>query len=143
MTKRCSKCKQEKPLSQFNKSRHSKTGLVSQCTPCRSKAAKEYRHKNPHKVKQDITRIWKYHGVENFTIEDYNLLFQQQKGCCKICGRHQKDMKKRLHLDHCHKTGKVRGLLCSHCNSVLGFALDNVTVLENAVKYLKNQRELV
>jgi len=54
------------------------------------------------------------------TIEQYKKLFKIQKGCCAICGRNQLVFKNRLHVDHDHKTNKIRGLLCPGCNNGLG-----------------------
>lgn len=65
---------------------------------------------------------------------------KQQGDCCKLCGIHVSAFtgkKKKLCVDHCHKTGKVRGLLCESCNSMLGMAKDNVDTLLRAVDYLK------
>lgn len=55
------------------------------------------------------------------TPEQYDKLFEQQNGCCAICGRHQSESKLALGIDHCHKTGKVRRLLCPPCNTCLGW----------------------
>lgn len=61
-------------------------------------------------------------GVDkNFTLEDYNRLFEQQQGKCIICGRHQVLLKRILNVDHDHNTGKVRGLLCIRCNVRMGW----------------------
>lgn len=74
----------------------------------------------------------------NMTEIDYNLLYSLQKGCCKICGISQYKLKTKLAVDHCHKTGKVRGLLCTNYNASLGLMKDNILRLENAIKYLKD-----
>lgn len=52
--------------------------------------------------------------------EEYLAMHDAQKGCCAICGIHESKLAKRLHTDHCHMTGKVRGLLCAKCNTSLG-----------------------
>ena len=51
---------------------------------------------------------------------EYNEMFRKQKGCCAICGTHQTKLTKQLAVDHCHKSGKNRGLLCTTCNTHLG-----------------------
>jgi hypothetical protein len=66
------------------------------------------------------------------TIEQYNQMFVDQQGLCAICGVNIK-----LVVDHCHDTQEVRGLVCSNCNSGLGFFKDNVDVLVSAINYLK------
>lgn len=76
------------------------------------------------------------------TIEDYNLLLSDQKGKCYICGNEETsyDAKtkkvKSLSIDHNHKTGKVRGLLCSRCNALIGYAKEDIKILESAIKYI-------
>jgi hypothetical protein len=75
------------------------------------------------------------------TIEDYNFLFNLQSGCCAICGKHQSAEKKRLHVDHDHATGKIRGLLCVNCNSMLGQAKDSINILQNSIEYLKRHND--
>ena len=56
---------------------------------------------------------------------------------CQICGRHKSEFNKGLAIDHCHKTGTIRGLLCYICNTSLGRFNDNIKSLENAILYLK------
>lgn len=79
--------------------------------------------------------LLKYHY--SITLNEYNDMFEKQNGCCKICFRHQSEFKKSLAVDHDHKTGKIRGLLCSHCNRGLGSFYDNVEILKNAINYLE------
>lgn len=73
-------------------------------------------------------------NLYNITSADYNKMFDEQQGCCVICGRHQSELKKSLAIDHNHKTGKVRGLLCTGCNWSLGHLENN---LEKINEYLK------
>lgn len=70
------------------------------------------------------------------SMDEYNDLFEKQKGCCAICKKHQTEIKKRLHVDHCHTTGKVRGLLCFSCNNALGQLNDDIELLKAAITYL-------
>lgn len=71
------------------------------------------------------------------TVEDYNTMFLKQEGFCAICDKHQSELKKRLNVDHDHRTGRVRGLLCPKCNKALGLFNDSSEVLDIASKYLK------
>lgn len=64
----------------------------------------------------------------------------KQNHACAICGRIMKD---KLFIDHCHKTGKIRGLLCPTCNAGLGFFRDDPNLLKNAVMYLSNKSVFV
>jgi len=70
-----------------------------------------------------------------------NQLMIRQDGCCAICGQPEKDLKRRLAIDHCHITGHIRGLLCNRCNCFLGFAKDNVYILQGAIDYLHKNAE--
>jgi len=76
------------------------------------------------------------------TEEDYNNLLVKQGNVCKICGKAETHTFKgkviNLAVDHCHKTGKVRGLLCYSCNTALGKFEDDVNFLQKAIEYLKN-----
>ena len=63
-------------------------------------------------------------------------MFDEQHGCCKICGKHQTEIKRALYVEHNHKTGNVRGLVCYKCNTIIGLAHDDITVLQNAIDYL-------
>ncbi len=74
----------------------------------------------------------------NLTAEAYQALLEAQNYKCKICGAERSDKKKKnLSVDHNHNTGQIRGLLCTNCNQMLGFAKDNPTILLRAIQYLK------
>lgn len=72
----------------------------------------------------------------NLTRADYQALRELQNDSCAICGIHQDDCKGSLHIDHCHITRKVRGLLCRHCNQGLGHFRDSKERLIAAITYL-------
>ena len=79
--------------------------------------------------------------VFGISLEDYNWMLEVQGGVCAICKRpetvpHKKGKPKKLTVDHDHKTGRVRGLLCQKCNSILGYAEDQPLILLSAVEYL-------
>lgn len=76
------------------------------------------------------------------TLDEYDLIFDEQGGLCAICGKAEESRNNqgvigRLQVDHDHETGKVRGLLCQKCNRGLGFFDDNISKLINAAKYLE------
>lgn len=72
--------------------------------------------------------------------EQRNQLLENQQSKCAICGDHENETpKKTLAIDHCHTTGAVRGLLCIRCNNLLGFARDDISILETAIQYLNSQ----
>lgn len=102
---------------------------------------KEYRDKNSdiingkyRGIKRRKQRISSY-GITEKYVQD---LMDSQKGCCAICNTSLvvPESKVSYCIDHNHTTGEVRGLLCSKCNTLLGFALDNKEILSSAIKYL-------
>lgn len=76
------------------------------------------------------------------TSTEYDAMYEAQKGCCAICGKHAEagnspaHWKTKLAVDHCHDTGKVRGLLCNDCNAGIGH-LGNESVALSAARYLR------
>lgn len=95
----------------------------------------EYYKKNRHKSYEKA--LIKKYGI---TLDDYNMMYESQGGVCKICEQKcdhpQRNDIDTLCVDHCHETGKVRGLLCNKCNSLLGWARDNIETLAKAIDYL-------
>jgi hypothetical protein len=65
-------------------------------------------------------RLYSVKWLYGLTPVEYDRLYQVQQGACAICHRHQTDIKRTLQVDHCHKTGRVRGLLCLQCNLYVG-----------------------
>lgn len=97
-TKFCSKCNKIKPINKFGKHKRHKDGLATICLLC-----------------EQNRRLGRY----NLTLKQYKELFNIQNGCCAICNKHQSQLKHKLHVDHNHKTGIIRGLICKGCNSTL------------------------
>jgi hypothetical protein len=65
-------------------------------------------------------------------------MLKEQHGCCKICGVTEEDASgKRLHVDHNHATGQVRGLLCTRCNTAIGKFKDDPEIIRNAIAYIE------
>ena len=148
--KACSKCGREYPATTqyFYKHKRQKTGLSSWCKNCDAEYSKQYYRDNKVKV-SDHNKEWRrkrkgyltaYDRQRKYglSVEEYDQLFQQQKGCCAICGRSQLELKRNLHVDHNHRTGEVRGLLCFRCNAGVGY-LDDKKWLEKSVKYIANK----
>lgn len=100
-----------------------------------AKYAKEWRQNNPEKRKT----IKRRHDLKKYGIteEQYEDMVLHQLGVCAICEKEQKDNSRRLDIDHCHKTGKVRGLLCSKCNTALGLLNEELELFNKAVNYLR------
>ena len=126
MEKQCAKCNIEKSMESF--SLKSKTGKsYSYCKDCECIRSRERYKNNPQQ--QLNYHIKRKYGLSP---EEYNILFISQNGRCKICRSDKK-----LSVDHCHSTGKVRGLLCTSCNILLGGAKDSIKILEEAIEYLR------
>jgi len=80
-------------------------------------------------------KSWKERGIV-FTATEYDTLLTQQGGVCAIC-KVAPDNQRKLAVDHCHQTGRVRGLLCTACNVALGYLQDNTERLQRAIQYLQ------
>lgn len=79
------------------------------------------------------------------TLDDYNNILMSQNGKCAICCKDETEYNKNGHkfslsVDHCHTTGKIRGILCGHCNKSLGGFKDSIELLEKAIEYLKKHK---
>ena len=129
--KTCSKCKVEKSFEDFGKAKDRKDGHRPYCNQCR----REYRKENI-----DVERNNKLRKTYGITLEEYNQMFLDQNGCCSICHGHQTIFPKALCVDHCHKTGIVRGLLCHNCNTGIGLLNDSPELMAKAIDYLKRSR---
>jgi hypothetical protein len=132
--KKCSKCKIEKPLSDYHKRSNRPCGVRSQCKECYLLYPKESKRRDGYMRDFNLLK----YGID-FT--DYTKIFNKQNGCCKICNKHisevNKGHKKSLCVDHCHDTNIVRGLLCDKCNRGLGLFNDNIEILKKAIEYLR------
>ena len=153
----CSKCKIRKPLMEFYRRKISLDGHVSECKNCHNIMKHKYHdsHKeerkvymakyyNDHKEERAIwrannkeqIRAWKLQKKYNLTIEEEREMAENQDHRCLICLSTLP-----LYVDHCHKTGKVRGLLCRDCNFTLGRVGDSIPILLNSIKYLEKYSE--
>lgn len=129
--KPCSLCKQVLPLELFSKDRHHYSGHKSACKACSYSQWKKWREVNLDSARKK-DRIYHYIRKYNLSSEEAEALTENRTGSCVICGNISP-----LVVDHCHTTNKVRGLICSPCNSLLGYSKDNVNTLEQAILYLR------
>lgn len=130
---KCTRCAVEQPIDNYHKRSTVSRGHDSWCKSCKSEYRKDYFNRNKDKeVLRSRAKAWKYQGFE-FTHEQHEEMLKSQDNKCAICGEETK-----LHVDHCHKTNKVRGLLCPPCNKGLGHFKDNSQLLTNARNYLLN-----
>ncbi len=100
--------------------------------PERKQAMKEYYEKN--KDKAASRGLYKRYGI---TLEDYDNMLMEQNGNCFICEKSHKLFTKRLAVDHCHVTGKVRKLLCVGCNTSLGLLKEDLDRVKKLMKYIE------
>jgi DNA-binding transcriptional MerR regulator len=145
--KKCKVCGEEKELDQFYKNKTYTDGYASKCKQCHIKQTTANYFKKPsinenNKKRYfdniDAERNRDYKRKYGISLDDYNEMLKKQEYRCKVCGEHASDVsKKRLFVDHCHNTTKVRGLLCHNCNTMLGLAKDNTSILEEGIRYLK------
>jgi hypothetical protein len=117
----CSRCrKYDIPL----------VGNSHYCKPCHAEYVRDWYQKNKDSVRG--TQFKRKYGI---SVSDYDRMFLQQSGLCAICSSQSNDGR-RLHVDHCHDTGKVRGLLCNRCNKGLGLFRDDPDLLSIAAGYI-------
>ena len=142
----CTGCKVEKTLEEFWIDKGTKSGLRSLCKSC----DRAYRQsERGRKVQKKYNGTYKRRKVNRkaalkrkygITIEDYDRRLKSQNGLCAIC-QTAPSKKRKLFVDHCHKTGKVRGLLCHNCNRALGMLKDSSKSAYRAAKYLDASRD--
>lgn len=138
--KRCSKCHKQKWNSSF--SIKSNGNLRAECKECNN----DY-HYQKYNL-QDPEQVFKYNLKYQYGITDtdYELMLKSQEEKCKICGQSETTKNnngkiKRLSVDHDHKTGKIRGLLCDNCNNALGRFNDDIEILKAAITYLERNQD--
>lgn len=159
MTKFCNKCKQFKLLNDYYKDNTRKCGVQHACKECQNKfkkssegqkIVKKYNYSDKNKERRKAinktekgklatknSNLKKFYGI---TLNDYNEILFKQGNRCLICDTTNPGIKGSFHVDHCHKTGKIRGLLCQECNLGLGKFKDNVSFLQSAISYLEKHR---
>ena len=162
MLKTCGKCRKTKPETEYNFQDKRRGTRVSWCRSCWRLYMRAYYKQNadtikararkwdadhPHEVKARSKRWWadashrrldkgrkilKAYGI---TLDDFEKLLSKQGGVCAICGG--TNGKRSLGVDHNHATGRVRGLLCAHCNFAVGLLKDDSIIAKRMVAYLR------
>lgn len=128
-SKKCVKCMIIKDFEEFFKDKKSKDGFQSWCKRCSN-----LHHKTIEgKQKRRDFDLKKNYGI---TLEDYDRMLESQDNKCKICDTDSPGSKGRFYVDHNHKTGKLRGLLCHKCNTSLSGFKDDINILLKAIEYL-------
>lgn len=131
----CTKCKNARVLSDYQKDSSRWSGYKSQCRDC-ANPRQNSSYRNWYQANKD--HMWwkkKFHA-HGITKDRYLDMMAAQNGCCAIC---KGQPRKFLRVDHNHKTKEIRGLLCEGCNSGIGFFKDNPLVCKNAAEYLEKR----
>lgn len=132
LTKPCTCCGEEKPLSEYSPHPTGKFKKQPECKKCKRLKQRKYNAKRT-KEEQRATNIKHKYGI---SLEEYESMYAAQSGKCAICDKHLD----KLYIDHEHTTGKIRALLCSHCNLGLGHFKDDEEYLIRAIVYLRTHR---
>lgn len=136
--KKCIICLQFKNRREFPPSALKRSDY--RCTKCSNVRANGWKKRNPEKSRKNLSKgerkyLLKWYGL---TPEWYEEKLKEQDNRCAICGIYHEEIKrKRLDVDHCHNSGRIRGLLCNRCNTGIGQLKDNKEILQNAISYLK------
>ena len=146
----CKKCRVEKPYSEFHISQQGVKGPIykSQCKVCvRKKQVEKYHTLTEEQKKQrreksncyntEYRQQYNLRTRFGLTTEDFSAIIVEQNFMCKICGVGFEE-KVKPQVDHCHETGKVRGLLCRNCNTSLGLLKENPETLRSMIDYLND-----
>lgn len=143
----CTRCKLAKPESEFFRDRRSPNGRMARCKKCKTAELMKWRRENAPDL--ESRRYWsnrdwerERHLIRKYgvTFARYRELLAEQGGGCAICGKPEA-ADRMLDVDHDHQTGKVRGLLCTSCNRVLGHSFDSPDRLKAAASYLERHTE--
>ena len=134
-SRKCSGCTETKPLTEFGTNSVGAYGRKSTCRACEATEAREWRASLTPEARRQYKQMQRRSAVRGLYGEDGVAILEriQHGEACEICGGHTA----RMAIDHCHTTSKVRGLLCSNCNTALGLVGESVDRLQALIKYLE------
>jgi hypothetical protein len=135
--KQCTKCKEFKSINEYYFD-NSTSKPKPTCKICDRKRRQLPEVKYRDSIVRNATRIKRVYNIDT---DYYNSLLIAQNYKCAICKKKEINAKGRLSIDHCHDTGKIRGLLCRSCNLGIGNLKDNISLLAEAIKYLEKYKE--
>ncbi|RWO22804.1 endonuclease VII domain-containing protein [Mesorhizobium sp.] len=146
-TKICSSCNSEKPLSLFGRQSGYRDGHRNQCNACRSRKQAAYTKTDAGKASQKRfvssaerreKRKWRVrHKKYGMSRDSFSEMLLAQNGRCALCSTDKPGSRYGFCIDHCHETGRVRGILCHNCNSALGKLGDTPTSISRALAYVQ------
>lgn len=140
----CKKCGIEKSLSEYFNHPMTKDGKFATCKLCDKNRYNKWRKDNPEKRARIRKNEWLMKNYK-ITVEEYERLREKQNNRCNLCFEEprvsrRKNGEKRLQVDHCHKTGKIRSLLCHQCNRALGLLNEDPVLLWRCINYLNEHK---
>lgn len=143
--KKCTKCQEVKELSCFFKDSTTNDGFGPHCKICKVESQKIRRAKNPEKYKLIDKKI-QLKLKFGISIEQKHQMLVEQGSCCAICKisitQYLQNQRYDFAVDHDHETGRIRGLLCTNCNHLLGVSKDNINILQSAIDYLNKSNSI-
>lgn len=134
--KKCSRCQQLKSITEFYKRTRSTSGVRSECSKCGDRDYQQYRQTH----KEASRNAW-FKRMYRLDVQQVEEMYKKLNGHCPICLEKMViggSKNNSINIDHDHKNGAVRGLLCSSCNIGIGRFQDNFVLLLRAAKYLQN-----
>jgi hypothetical protein len=141
LTKTCKECGEAKPLDDFHRHPLGQHQRQNRCKPCHNrKSAEAYHARSPTSKAEYIARVKaRKYGM---TLEEMQTLVEAHGDLCDICGQPDTTHRKRtwtrnLTMDHCHSTGRFRGMLCSNCNIAIGLLKDDPALARKVAEYLE------
>lgn len=132
--KACTICKEVKPRAEYYSHNKRRDGLQTACVSCVKRTNKEKYESDKeawHYVRRDNALRVKF-GIG---LDEWLTMYEAQGRVCAICKSQR--TKRQLHVDHCHRTGKVRALLCGKCNAGIGYFDENAEWLRAAAEYVE------
>jgi len=136
--KTCVVCKIEKHITEYGVHKGYADNRRTMCNCCKRQKGREWHYANKQEYCYEKDKDSKLRSAYGISYKDYQSMLAMQDGRCAICGTNDTGKRKAFHVDHCHDTGEVRGLLCGNCNSGIGNLRDEVALLERAIEYLKS-----
>ena len=149
-SKVCGRCSKRKRASEFyNSAKNGGQSLRYLCRVCERERHAEYVNENKERINEYRRKRYHANKIPNvdqglryrygIDLVQYEEMLKEQGDRCAICRNHKSKFRKRMHVDHCHDSKKVRGILCIRCNRAIGLLMHNHQFALSAAKYLKDK----
>ena len=144
--KKCNSCREDKKVTEYHRRwpdcKDGRKRYRNDCRVCHNRTTtannnKSEEAKKRHRLNSFKSRIKAKYGI---SCEEYQRLYEDQHGLCGICQKSYHstlDAANGLYIDHCHRTGSVRELLCHNCNAGIGHFKEDITILDRAIEYIR------